>query len=207
MDKFYKMSSTNYISLAEDGEQIISIESVEGDCISTPSKENVNPDIITIEKKTKSQLAKEERAKKAAFKAKQQEILKAKEAEELELGKARDAEEAAKKKEINILIKQSAREHAELDAFKRQQQKDLEAAEKLAAKKRANRFASNPCSSGGYIGCNCTWCRISPTNADRMAAALDGESYKMTFGNSKGESHLKDAYLRGGTKAVEKAMK
>jgi hypothetical protein len=186
------MSSIIEVSTSEDVENIIAI-----DLTLIPSSE----------KKTKSQLAKEDRAKKAAFKAKQQEILKAKEAEEFELGKARDAAEAAKKKEIATMIKKSAREHAEIEAAERRQQKELEIAEKLAAQKRANRIANNPCSSGGWIGCNCTWCKITPTSSDRMAACLDSESRMMIYGNSKGSSELQSAYLRGGINAVSKAMK
>ena len=169
------------------------------------------PLTITSEtKKTQTQIAKEERAKKAAFKAKLQEkeeILKSKEAEELALAVARDAEEAAKKKEIATLIKQAAREHAEAEAEKHRLQKELETKEKIAKEKRAHRRVNTLCSSGGWEGCSCTWCRITPSAGQRLAIAIDGEARQSYLGNAKSLEQLQAAYRRGGAGAVMKIMR
>jgi len=161
-------------------------------------------------KKTQTQIAKEERAKRAAFKAKlqeKQEILKSKEAEELSLGLARDAEEAAKKKEIATMIKQAAQKHAEEEAEKHRLQKELETKEKIAKEKRAHRRVNTLCSSGGWEGCTCTWCRITPNAGERLAIAIDGEARQSYLGNAKSLEQLQAAFRRGGVGAVKMSMK
>jgi hypothetical protein len=197
---FYKISISDFVTMST----LASIFPPEGGKLLSTLPITSEP------KKTQTQIAKEERAKKAAFKAKlqeKQEILKSKEAEELALAVARDAEEATKKKEIATLIKHAAQKHAEAEAEKHRLQKELDAKEKIAKEKRANRRVNTLCSSGGWEGCTCTWCRITPSAGQRLAIAIDGEARQSYLGNAKSLEQLQAAYRRGGAGAVKKIMR